>query len=158
MKSAGKNITALVGGICRNYNSNLISSKKTDYFLVEADEFDRSFLKLKPNISLVSSMDADHLDIYGDHEELKKNFRAFVNNTVEGGTLVYNQKLKEFDNYSGNKVSYGLKTTANFRANKIRIVDGRFNFNVFYGDILIKIFHYKSPVFITLKMPLLQLQ
>jgi len=147
LKSAGKNITALVGGICKNYHSNLISSKKTDYFLVEADEFDRSFLKLKPNISLVSSMDADHLDIYGNHEELKKNFRAFVNNTVEGGTLVYNQKLKEFDAYPGNKVSYGLKTSANFRANKIRIVDGRFNFNVFYGDILIKDISLQIPGF-----------
>jgi len=147
LKSAGKNITALVGGICKNYHSNLISSKKTDYFLVEADEFDRSFLKLKPNISLVSSMDADHLDIYGNHEELKKNFRAFVNNTVEGGTLVYNQKLKEFDAYPGNKMSYGLKTSANFRANKIRIVDGRFNFNVFYGDILIKDISLQIPGF-----------
>jgi UDP-N-acetylmuramate--alanine ligase len=145
LKSAGKNITALVGGICKNYNSNLVSSIKTDYFLVEADEFDRSFLKLKPNISLVSSMDADHLDIYGSHEELKKNFKAFVNNTVEGGTLVYNLKLKELNTFPGNKVSYGLKTTANFRANKIRIVEGRFNFNIFYGDIIIKNISLQVP-------------
>ena len=145
LKSAGKNITALIGGISKNYNSNLISSQKTDIFLVEADEFDRSFLKLKPNISLVSSMDADHLDIYGDHEELKKNFRNFVNNLVEGGTLVYNQKLKEFDDYTGNKASYGLTNKANFKAEKIRIIDGRFNFNVLYGDILIENISLQVP-------------
>ena len=147
LKSAGKNITALVGGICKNYNSNLITSGKTDYFLVEADEFDRSFLKLKPNISLVSSMDADHLDIYGSHEELKKNFRAFVGNIVDGGILVYNQKLKEFDNYPGRKVNYGLNTNAIFRANKIKIIDGQFNFNIFYGDIVIKNVSLQVPGF-----------
>ena len=74
---AGEDVTAFLGGIVENYNSNLIGTGKT-ITVVEADEFDRSFLHLHPNIACVTSMDADHLDIYGDAAALEDSFREFA--------------------------------------------------------------------------------
>jgi len=70
------NATSFLGGIAENYNSNLILGED-NISVVEADEFDRSFLQLSPNIACITSMDADHLDIYGEHEELIKSFNDF---------------------------------------------------------------------------------
>src|SRR6476620_10958192 len=74
---SGADVTAFVGGIVENYNSNLIGSGKT-LTVVEADEFDRSFLHLHPNIACITSMDADHLDIYGDTASIEASFREFA--------------------------------------------------------------------------------
>ena len=74
---AGLDVTAFLGGIVENYNSNLIGTGKT-ISVVEADEFDRSFLHLHPNIACVTSMDADHLDIYGDATTIEASFREFA--------------------------------------------------------------------------------
>jgi UDP-N-acetylmuramate--alanine ligase len=74
---SGADVTAFLGGIVENYNSNLIGNGKT-ITVVEADEFDRSFLHLHPNIACVTSMDADHLDIYGDKEAIEDSFREFA--------------------------------------------------------------------------------
>jgi UDP-N-acetylmuramate--alanine ligase len=73
---SGADVTAFIGGIVENYNSNLIGNGKT-ITVVEADEFDRSFLHLHPNIACVTSMDADHLDIYGDKSAIEASFREF---------------------------------------------------------------------------------
>jgi len=82
LKSAGLNVTAFLGGITQNYESNLIlhdeSRGEAPIVVVEADEYDRSFLQLHPNIAVVTSVDPDHLDIYGDHQELTRNFSAFI--------------------------------------------------------------------------------
>jgi UDP-N-acetylmuramate--alanine ligase len=81
LKHAGKNCTAFVGGIMQNYNSNLLVTKNDSddkIIVVEADEYDRSFLTLNPNISIITSMDADHLDIYGEKEHLQESFRLFA--------------------------------------------------------------------------------
>ena len=74
LKNAGLNVSAFVGGICRNYNSNLILSENSNYLLIEADEYDRSLLKLNPLIAVISSTDEDHLDIYNDHNDIKSTF------------------------------------------------------------------------------------
>lgn len=74
---SGADVTAFVGGIVENYNSNLIGTGKT-VTVVEADEFDRSFLHLHPNIACVTSMDADHLDIYGTSEEIEASISSLV--------------------------------------------------------------------------------
>jgi UDP-N-acetylmuramate--alanine ligase len=74
---SGADVTAFIGGIVENYNSNLIGEGKT-VTVVEADEFDRSFLHLHPNIACVTSMDADHLDIYGDATAIEDSFREFA--------------------------------------------------------------------------------
>jgi UDP-N-acetylmuramate--alanine ligase len=80
LKSAGKSVTAFLGGITQNYNSNLIlSGKSADaVVVVEADEFDRSFLQLHPNEAVLTSADPDHLDIYGDEQTILEGFRQFL--------------------------------------------------------------------------------
>jgi UDP-N-acetylmuramate--alanine ligase len=79
LKSGGKNIAAFLGGLTQNYQSNLIlhdEGEKEATVVVEADEFDRSFLHLHPNIAVVTSADPDHLDIYGDDSHLQEGFSA----------------------------------------------------------------------------------
>ena len=79
LNACGKNTTAFIGGIANNFGSNLLLGQGTDSIMVvEADEFDRSFLRLKPAISVINSIDADHLDIYGDRQHLVKSFNEFA--------------------------------------------------------------------------------
>ena len=78
---SGLDVTSFLGGIVENYNSNLVGNGKT-ITVVEADEFDRSFLHLHPNIACITSMDADHLDIYGDANAIEESFREFAADNV----------------------------------------------------------------------------
>lgn len=95
LKSAGVNVTAFLGGITQNYNSNLIlgDANKDQVVVVEADEFDRSFLRLSPDMSVVTTSDPDHLDIYGDVQEFHKGFREYVSKLPENGFLVVSDKV-----------------------------------------------------------------
>jgi UDP-N-acetylmuramate--alanine ligase len=77
LRDTGFGCNAFLGGIAANYNTNFWSSKENNV-VVEADEYDRSFLKLSPNIAIITAVDADHLDIYGSHEYLKESFELFV--------------------------------------------------------------------------------
>ena len=77
LKESGTPITAFLGGISEDFNSNFLL-EGTDYSVVEADEFDRSFLQLFPDVACITSMDADHLDIYGDSETLTRSFQDFA--------------------------------------------------------------------------------
>lgn len=86
LKSAGIDVTAFIGGISRNFNTNFVFGE-SEWLVVEADEFDRSFLHLHPEIAVITSMDPDHLDIYGTGDELKASFHAFANQIKPGGTL-----------------------------------------------------------------------
>ncbi|MBQ2853619.1 MAG: UDP-N-acetylmuramate--L-alanine ligase [Bacteroidales bacterium] len=89
-----RKISAFVGGIARNIDSNVIIGDENDEFVVmEADEFDRSFLRLSPYVSVVTSIDADHLDIYGDTAHLEEAFNQFVAKTSSDGAVVYNAAL-----------------------------------------------------------------
>ena len=87
MKYSKVSSTAFLGGISTNYQSNLIQTGDGAMIIAEADEFDRSFLELSPNIACITSMDADHLDIYGDAEALQKSFRDFAAQVKEDGVL-----------------------------------------------------------------------
>ncbi|MDZ7743825.1 MAG: Mur ligase domain-containing protein [Bacteroidota bacterium] len=78
LKEQNASLCAFVGGIMTNYDSNFLYTEDGHYMIVEADEFDRSFLKLQPDFALISAVDADHLDVYGDHDELKKAFRHLL--------------------------------------------------------------------------------
>ncbi len=82
LNQCGRSATAFIGGIANNFDSNLLLSKEKDFVIVvEADEFDRSFLQLHPDVSIVNSIDADHLDIYGDHKHLTQSFNDFASLT-----------------------------------------------------------------------------
>ena len=87
---SGEGCSAFLGGISKNYNSNLLISPN-DVIVAEADEFDRSFLQLFPEIAVITSMDADHLDIYGDEQHVKEAFKAFASQV--GGTVIIKHGL-----------------------------------------------------------------
>ena len=87
MVESGASVSAFLGGIAENFNSNLVL-KGSEYTVVEADEFDRSFLRLSPNIACITSMDADHLDIYGDEQHLIEGFHEFAGKIKPGSSLI----------------------------------------------------------------------
>jgi UDP-N-acetylmuramate--alanine ligase len=120
---SGADVTAFVGGIVENYNSNLIGNGKT-VTVVEADEFDRSFLHLHPNIACVTSMDADHLDIYGDSAAIEESFREFADKVTDKSQLFITNKL------SIDGVTCAVNEEANYRAFNIRIVNSQYVFDV----------------------------
>ena len=98
LKTAGKSMVAFLGGITTNYNSNLVMHglvTKDTIAVAEADEFDRSFLRLFPNIAIVTSADADHLDIYGDHESVIASFKDFIRQINPGGQLIIHESIAE---------------------------------------------------------------
>lgn len=116
-------LTAFLGGISENYNSNLIL-KGTEVSVVEADEFDRSFLTLSPDMACITSMDADHLDIYGTAEELKNTFQAYANRLKPNGKLFVKNGLPI------NGITYGIEDNANYSAKNITIQNGSYRFDV----------------------------
>lgn len=130
--------TAFLGGICENYNSNLILGGN-EYSVVEADEFDRSFLKLSPNVMAITSMDADHLDIYGEHAALEKSFQDFVNKLPEDGVLITKKGLP----IQG--ITYAIEEEADFIAKNIRIERGAFVFDVWNKENLYTDFKLYLP-------------
>ena len=113
--------TAFLGGITENYNSNLILGEDA-ISVVEADEFDRSFLQLSPNIACVTSVDADHLDIYGNHEALLSSFKDFTNKVSD--TLIVAKGIP----LEG--MTYAIDEEADFKAYNLRIEDGTYIFDV----------------------------
>ncbi|MGH2623266.1 MAG: Mur ligase family protein, partial [Sphingobacterium sp.] len=92
LKHSGHDCSAFLGGISTNYNTNVLFGEN-NFVVVEADEFDRSFLTLHPNIAVVTSADADHLDIYGDASQLLKTFQMYLDRVVEGGTRIVKKGL-----------------------------------------------------------------
>ncbi len=116
-------LTAFLGGISENYNSNLILNGN-DVTVVEADEFDRSFLTLSPNLACITSMDADHLDIYGTADALIESFKAFTKKIKPNGKLFVRNGLP----LKG--ITYGIEEDADYSAQNIRIENGHYVFDV----------------------------
>ncbi|UII29236.1 UDP-N-acetylmuramate--L-alanine ligase [Fulvivirga maritima] len=140
LKSAGKDITVFLGGIATNYNSNFIANN-TDkaVAVVEADEFDRSFLTLSPDLAVVTSADADHLDIYGDKDKLQNSFKDFIHKLRHNGKLYINDKIaKELvdDSFEGIVNTYGMNR-GQFFASNVTMNNGFFQFD--YQDAQSKI-------------------
>ena len=120
---SGLDVTAFLGGIVENYQSNLIGSGKL-ITVVEADEFDRSFLHLHPNIACVTSMDADHLDIYGDVTAIEDSFREFADK-VEEKSLLFVPKGLPLEG-----VQIAINEEAAFSVQDIKIVDSVYLFSI----------------------------
>jgi len=120
---SGADVTAFLGGIVENYNSNLIGNGKT-VTVVEADEFDRSFLHLHPNIACVTSMDADHLDIYGDAATIVDSFREFADKVTDK-TKMFVPKGLDLDG-----LTIAINDQATFTAFNIRIENSTYVFDV----------------------------
>ncbi|PKQ43896.1 UDP-N-acetylmuramate--L-alanine ligase [Confluentibacter flavum] len=123
MKECNVPLTAFLGGISENYNSNLILNG-TEVSVVEADEFDRSFLTLSPNMACITSMDADHLDIYGNADALKESFVAFSKRVKKDGKLFVKNGLP----IKG--ITYGIEDDSDYTIQNIKIENGTYVFDV----------------------------
>ncbi|CAL2083815.1 UDP-N-acetylmuramate--L-alanine ligase [Tenacibaculum sp. 190524A05c] len=115
------NATAFLGGIAENYNSNLILGEDK-VSVVEADEYDRSFLQLSPNIACVTSMDADHLDIYGEHDSLLESFKEFSDKVTDKLIVAKGLDLEG--------LTYAIYEEADYTAFNLRVGNGTYLFDV----------------------------
>lgn len=131
-------VTTFLGGISENYNSNLILNG-TEVTVVEADEFDRSFLTLSPDLACITSMDADHLDIYGNAEELVKTFKDFTECIKSNGKLFVKNGLP----LKG--ITYGIEDDSDYSAQNISIENGSYIFDVKTPKGIQKGFKFSLP-------------
>ena len=134
LRDTGFGCNAFLGGISVNYNTNFWRSEN-NVSVVEADEYDRSFLKLSPDIALVSAMDADHLDIYGTLENMQNAFVEFANQLKAGGLLLSKFGLPEKRFIACNHIRYSLQNdSAEAYAANITMHNGSYEFDVITSD------------------------
>lgn len=138
LKTGKKDVAAFLGGICINFNSNFIDGN--EYAVAEADEFDRSFLYLEPNIALITSVDTDHLDIYGNLEAIEHSFRQFGNKVRLGGILITHISVPEkILNTSVKNLRYSLAdTSADVYTQNLKVNAGEYTFDVVHPGGVIK--------------------
>ena len=115
--------TSFIGGISENYNSNFLYNEN-QLFLVEADEYDKSFLNLSPDYACITSIDPDHLDIYNDFKGVESGFISFINNIKSDGFLIVQENLDY------NYPKYGLSHNSDYSIENIRIHDGSYLFDI----------------------------
>jgi UDP-N-acetylmuramate--alanine ligase len=135
LRDSGYGCNAFLGGISVNYGTNFWSSER-NVCVIEADEYDRSFLKLSPDVAIITAMDADHLDIYGSAESMEQAFIDFSMRVKPGGLLVSKFGLKKSDELkAGNKIRYSLQNdAADVYATNIRMMNGSYEFDVRMKD------------------------
>lgn len=140
LKNSSIDCSAFLGGISKNYKSNLLVSAQSNWTVVEADEFDRSFLHLNPEIGIITSMDADHLDIYGDLENLKSNFTQFSEQIKTKGTLLLKEDLQSnFNHLQDIQIfTYSLSEGSDFYASNVRLKKDKYCFDFVYLDKVIR--------------------
>ena len=131
LTDTGYGCTAFLGGITSNYNSNVLFGKN-NVVVVEADEYDRSFLTLHPDITVITSMDADHLDIYGDEFHLHESFHLFAAQLKENGKLFIKDGLPIYG------ITYSATKDSQLKATNIRVENGNFVFDFEDGFLKIK--------------------
>ena len=139
LRHTGYGCNAFLGGIASNYDTNFWSHEK-NVVVVEADEYDRSFLKLSPNIAVITAVDPDHLDIYGTAEEVLKAFGQYADKIKPGGVLI--QKLgTTVDTNANNKTvtTYGYsQDQASFHTSNLKVVDGSYIFDLVHPNGVLK--------------------
>jgi len=132
LHDSGMDCTAFLGGVSANYNSNLIFGTEKSVVVVEADEFDRSFLTLTPDVAVITSVDADHLDIYQNKERLISAFSDFTNKIKSGGTLFLEENIDvsvvNRDDIS--VLKYGLSVSSDCQGTNVSIDKNTMKFQV----------------------------
>ncbi len=130
MKNSSVGCNAFLGGISKNYQSNLLLDSNSKWFIAEADEFDRSFLRLFPNLAVITSTDADHLDIYGTHNEIVNSFNEFAGQVKDGGSVIVKKGLPvERQNDNITYYTYSLDEEADFYAQNLQLKDEAYQFD-----------------------------
>lgn len=132
-------VTALIGGIMNNYDSNMLLSDKSKYLIAEADEYDRSFLRLHPYISVVSTLAADHLDIYGSLDNMKASFSGFISQTESMGKVILHESVKRMLKSSTDTMVYGMGSEADVRIEHVEVTEHHYHFILASGKEQISI-------------------
>lgn len=133
LRTAGISCFSFMGGISKNYNTNLLLgdvSDKNTWFVVEADEYDRSFLTLHPQIALITSADADHLDIYGDAGHVKESYTLFSKQVKPDGILVVKKNVDNDLMLTGKRLIYSLNLNTEYCAQSIRIENAQMQYDI----------------------------
>ena len=152
LKQSHVDCSAFLGGISKNYDSNLLLGDSR-YTVMEADEFDRSFHRLKPLIAVVTSLDADHLDIYGDQATMIKAYNEFCGKIRNGGNLIVNRRIRK-DIIVPEGVScltYGLNNEADYHSSDIKHCKDYYSFNFNSPSAIIEDLHFAFPGIINIE-------
>ncbi|MBP7506644.1 MAG: UDP-N-acetylmuramate--L-alanine ligase [Prolixibacteraceae bacterium] len=148
LKESGIDTGAFLGGISRNFNSNLVLPENPDSLVVtEADEYDRSFLQLFPSVAVITSIDADHLDIYGDYKSVFEAFHQFISNVPDEGTVLYKKGIGVDTTRFVNKrfFTYSTREEADFYTRNVEIINGAYQFDIVTPDTIIKEVRFNYP-------------
>lgn len=129
-------VTGFIGGKSANFNNNFIYNEKAEFTVVEADEYDRSFLQLKPNHAIITSVDADHLDIYKTAAEMRRGFHEFAD-LVSDHLLISDEAAATLQ-LPNKHFTYGFGPTADYKIDSLRIVEGKNVFNLHTPQGIIK--------------------
>jgi UDP-N-acetylmuramate--alanine ligase len=131
LKDSGYGCNAFLGGIAANYDTNFWGSDNK-VSVAEADEYDRSFLKLDPDVAVITAMDADHLDIYGTEKNMQDAFIEFSGKIKAGGTLIIKDTVQRLDEFKAdNKLSYSAKNAAaDIHTENLKVENGAYSFDV----------------------------
>ncbi|QJW88117.1 UDP-N-acetylmuramate--L-alanine ligase [Spirosoma taeanense] len=151
LRDAGVNCAAFLGGITNNYGTNFLLNEPADDLrsvvcVVEADEFDRSFLTLYPHLAIVTSTDADHLDIYGAHEAVLESFGLFVSQIEASGVLFMKQGLTLADKTKANVRAYSLQN-GDYHSQNLRVDNAAFVFDLVHPQGVISDIQLTVPGF-----------
>ncbi|MGB5693062.1 MAG: UDP-N-acetylmuramate--L-alanine ligase [Flavobacteriaceae bacterium] len=138
LRETGVPLTAFLGGISEDFNSNFLF-EGSDYTVVEADEFDRSFLQLRPDVACITSVDADHLDIYGTESEILSSFIEFAGQLKSSGQLFVRNGLP----ISG--TTYGIEDDSDYCIRNLRIEHGTYIFDLGTPETIIKGVRFNKP-------------
>ncbi|MBK7666738.1 MAG: UDP-N-acetylmuramate--L-alanine ligase [Sphingobacteriaceae bacterium] len=133
LKTAGINCYSFMGGISKNYGTNLLLGDPNDkdaYVVVEADEYDRSFLTLFPQIAVITSVDADHLDIYGNKDAMHESYLLFSKQVKKGGVLIVKKNVDNELKLTDKRLIYSLNLNTGYCAESIKVEGGEFHYNI----------------------------
>jgi len=131
LHNSKKHCTAILGGISKNFDSNVLLPSTSELLVTEADEYDRSFLYLKPEFAVITSVDADHLDVYSNKNNLIDSFSEFATKGKPGSTIMIKKGVElniDFENYK--IFTYSLDSKADFYAANIRLSEGKYTFDL----------------------------
>ncbi len=132
LQAAGIEVCAFIGGIAKNFNSNFVCSPNPEFYIVEADEYDQSFLQLQPHIAVISSIDADHLDIYRSHNDMLDSYKQFSKKLDSNGKLIVNNTISP--NILQAEYHYGFGDDSLVKAKNIHIASGKYHFELQYRN------------------------
>ena len=147
LKELGMPMVAFLGGVSKNYNTNLLYDKNSDLFVIEADEYDRSFLHLHPNIVVITSIDIDHIDTYKNKKDLENSFIKFVSQIKEKGLAIIEESISvSFSSVNHVKLlKYSASKKADYYADNISVKNSRVYFDLIYNDKIKQSIQYILP-------------